>query len=159
MGTYWLWCSEHRCHGLALGRPSPIFLSSAYFTCSKNPFRIKVQFSSAGPLGLSPELSCIKQWTPTRNPQPGRPVEPSMWGCRGSIQSLLAFADQAKRWWEPLQNCREPDPQAENVPWRSPEHHTGKSWQPGYHSHGSPPPCLAQPHQPSQVAFRVALQS
>lgn len=38
MGTYWLWCSEHYCHGPALGPPPPALLSRAYSTCSKNPF-------------------------------------------------------------------------------------------------------------------------
>lgn len=53
------------------------------------PLDTKVQFPPVESLGLSPELSCIKQWTPTRNPQLGGQLSSQVKGQNNPSLALL----------------------------------------------------------------------
>lgn len=121
------------------------------------PLGVKIQFSSAGPLSLSCEFSASNNehhQPETHNEEACRALE---FGEQRSRPSLLAFATQDTRWWEPLPNYREPAPQD----WECSLEEYGESHskKPDYHSHAEPPalPCQATPALTS--AFRVALLS
>lgn len=158
MGTYWLWCSEHHCHGPALGPPPPALPSRAYSTCSKNPF------GGQGPVFLcrtpKPFLWVfLRQIMNTTNQKPTtrRPVEPSSLGSSGQDHLCLPLLLRTQGGESHCPITESQPPKTENVPWRSTEHHTAKSLTTIHMQ--SPQPCPAKPHQPSRVAFRVALLS
>lgn len=156
MAAYWLWCSEHHYHGLALGRRSPISLSSAYITCTNNPSGYQ------GPTFLcriprSFPWVILHQTMNTNQKSTTLEVSKSPQG-KGQDNSHLPLQSRPKGGESHCQIVRIKPPRLGMFPGvvqRNRQKKSGRAW---LLFTWEPPalPCPAQSHQPSQLTFSVS---